>query len=129
MTTKVWTFDLEDGKHTVELEHGYFSGKRVICVEGRPLEKSQKLFDTGSDHQLRIGSHTVTVHIGTNGVSYNYDLILDGRSLKTGAEVGPRVPIPAWAWIFIAGCALITGVAWAIFVIFLIVIGRLVTRP
>lgn len=36
MARKVWTFELEDGSHSVELEHGYFSGERKIRVDGIP---------------------------------------------------------------------------------------------
>lgn len=42
MGKKVWEFTLEDGKHTVVLEHGYFSGKRVITVDGMPRIRTGK---------------------------------------------------------------------------------------
>ncbi len=38
METKVWTFNLSDGQHTVELDHGYWSGKRII--KGMALRKA-----------------------------------------------------------------------------------------
>jgi len=29
-----WEFDLDDGRHVVEFDHGYFTGKRKITVDG-----------------------------------------------------------------------------------------------
>ena len=35
MATKVWTFELEDGRHVVEIHHGYIGGKRVLKIDGK----------------------------------------------------------------------------------------------
>ena len=40
MHKKLWEFPLGDRKHTVLLEHGYFSGKRKITVDGRVIIRS-----------------------------------------------------------------------------------------
>ena len=55
MAKKVWTFELEDGSHTVELEYGCFSGKRTIRLDGKMVKQgATKLFDTGSEHVFEI---------------------------------------------------------------------------
>jgi hypothetical protein len=107
MANKVWAVKLEDGRHTVELEHGYFSGKRIIRVDGEQLESTTSIIDFGGEHSFQIGNHTGIVHIRTNGLTYNYDLSIDGRSIGTGKEVSASGPLHAWVWIFVAGCGLI----------------------
>jgi hypothetical protein len=90
----VWTLDLEDGRHTVELEHGFFSGRRAIRVDGRLLEQSGTTGNVstvlagwlgmGSERENSINGHGCVVQIRSNGVTYNYDLMVDGRSVSTG---------------------------------------------
>ncbi len=112
MTKRTWTLDLEDGTHTVHLNHGYFSGKRTITVDGRPVVQSASVkdaaFDTGSRQAFTIAGHPCEVRIETpNGLTYRYDLVVDGRSATTGRPVGARLPMPGWGWAFVALCALI----------------------
>lgn len=112
MTTRTWKVELEDGAHTVQLEHGYFSGKRTISVDGQPVVQTAKAshaaFDVGSQQAFTVAGHPCEVRIETpNGLTYRYDLIVDGRSVTTGQAVGARLPMPTWAWIFIVLCGLI----------------------
>lgn len=115
MAKKEWIFELEDGQHTVELEHSYFSGKRVIRVDGNLLESSTKvqhaLIDTGSEHKFNIGTHPCVVTISSNGITFKYDLIIDGRSVTTGQPAAASQPLPGWSWAFIIACGLIPVVA------------------
>lgn len=87
MTTKTWNFDLDGFKHTVVLEHGYFSGKRKIRVDGTLVEESKKLFDMGSDHVFTVAGHSCSIHIRTNWVTFFYDLAIDGISVTNRMPV------------------------------------------
>ena len=107
MANRTWTFKLEDGTHTVDLEHGYFSGKRTIYVDNKLVLEEKKSFDTGSAHSFQINGHTCTVHVQVKGFGFNFDCTIDGRSVETGQEVLPPLPLPGWAWIFIVGCGII----------------------
>jgi len=111
MAKAVWTIALEDGTHTVELEHSYFSGKRNIRVDGRPLELPAKtassIVDFGRDQPFKIGNHDCVVHIRTNGLTFSYDLSVDGRSVSTGERVSVAGPVPSWAWAFVVACGII----------------------
>lgn len=116
MAQRTWTIELEDGRHTIELDHGYVSGKRRISVDGRRIEETARakdaLFDIGSSHDFGIGRHRCTVVIRSKwGVAYEYDLLVDGRSVTTGAGALAPAPMPAWGYVFMAACGLIPVVS------------------
>ncbi len=79
MATKVWTFNLEDGRHVVEMQHGYLGGKRVMKVDGKVQEQSRKVFDTGSEHRFSISGHPCVLRILTDGLSFQFELHVDGK--------------------------------------------------
>lgn len=71
---KTWDVYVAGGKHTVELEHGYWSGSRKIFVDGLLVVKSQKLLDTGSVHMLDVGGKAYRLAIGAHGLKFSYEL-------------------------------------------------------
>ena len=79
MAKKVWVFRLEDGNHTVELEHGHWSGKRKIIVDGVPLESSRKIIDRGSVHHFQVSGSPCVLHIESGGFTFRYNLYVDGK--------------------------------------------------
>jgi Fas apoptotic inhibitory molecule (FAIM1) len=111
MTKKAWTVNLEDGKHLVELEHGYFSGKKVIYIDNiRVVEQQESVrsfLNSDTDHLIKIGDHEGIVHIRTNGLTFSFDLSVDGYSISTGKQVFLSKPLPSWGWWFVGVCALI----------------------
>lgn len=89
MAKKVWIIELDDEKHKIELEHGYFLGKRMIYLDGKLIEyRGYSLADSGSKNYFNINSHQLIVLI-TCGFkfSYSFDLIIDGVSVETGLPV------------------------------------------
>lgn len=123
MTKKTWQFELEDGTHQVELEHGFFSGKRKIQVDGRIVFESNEfrhlVFDTGGVHNFNVNSHPCAVIIRTdNGITFSYDLAVDGFSITTGKSIDSIKPVPAWVWLLIVGviyfflCVTIIPILW-----------------
>ena len=63
MAKKVWSFELADGHHTVELGHGLWSGKREITVDGVIVERSRKFWDFGSAHHFEVSGVPCVLHI------------------------------------------------------------------
>lgn len=111
MTKKTWHFQLEDGFHTVELDYGYFSGKRQIRVDGEvALQTGPHPFTSFSVDRVNVGRHSATVVIRANfsGFNYIYDIALDDEpTLEGGQYVRPMLPAPLWAWLFVLGCVII----------------------
>lgn len=114
MARRQWVVELSDGSHTVELDHSVITGKRAIRVDGRqvalPGEDTGSVIDFGGRARVAIGESTGVVHIRTNGLTYSYDLAIDGRSVETG-QSRPEPPpeeegrsVPAWGWVAVALC-------------------------
>ena len=96
MTIKTWNFALHGQLHTLILEHGIFSRKRAIVLDGQLLEHiPRNLIDFGSRHEYHMGSHSLVVVIRWKFVGFAYDLLVDGVSLTTGASEPRRVMNPA----------------------------------
>ncbi len=78
MAKKVWTFTLRDRRHTVELDHGYLSGKTCITVDGEQIERSRKI-GTGSVHNFQVSGVPCVLEIIESGIRFNYELFVDGN--------------------------------------------------
>ena len=69
MPKKSWTIQLEDGMHTVEMDHNLFSNKRMIRVDGQVVEQGKfSTFDFGGDSPFSIGERQAVLHMRMNGV-------------------------------------------------------------
>jgi hypothetical protein len=54
MAVRQWRLDIP-GPHTVVLEHGFWSGKCRLSVDGTLIEeRSGKLWDTGWEHRFEL---------------------------------------------------------------------------
>jgi hypothetical protein len=107
MAKKSWQVTLEEGRHDVELDHGFFSGKRVIRMDGNVVFESHTLkdlvFDTGGVCSFNIGRHPCAVIIRTNGLWSSFDLAVDGRSVESGRPLKEILPVPGWVWLVVYG--------------------------
>jgi hypothetical protein len=82
MTKKTWVFDLIDNRHEVILDHGIFSGKREISIDGVPLESSSKLYDLGSVHKFDVDGYSCVLRIKQKPLSFIYELYVDGNLIE-----------------------------------------------
>lgn len=131
MAKKVWTIELQENAHSnesradfssrrrtrnVQLDHNYWTAKRVIRVDGQQVPEAELesygRFGHGSDDLFWLDGHRCHVQIRSNGFVYLYDFAVDGYSVVTG---GPVVPweetegralrkMPGWGWLFIILC-------------------------
>ncbi len=111
MAEKTWTFRLEDGEHTVHLEHSLWSGRRTVTLDDRPLVDETKKFNILSEYPFQVNGHDGLIRVRSNGLAYNYDAAVDGKSLTTGRPLQASLPMPAWGWVFVAACVLIPVIA------------------
>jgi hypothetical protein len=79
MAQRTWEVDVQGIHHTVNLKHGYWSGRREIFLDGQPLVKDRHLIDKGSQHPFSIDGRSCELGITTNGITYDYYLLLDGQ--------------------------------------------------
>lgn len=79
MGQRSWTFATEGGQHTVQVEHGYWSGKRTITLDGNAVHKSTKFWDTGSEHRFDAGGKPCVLKIRNSPFHYDYELFVDGK--------------------------------------------------
>ena len=103
MSTKRWTVELEGRSHEVVLEHGYFSARRRITVDGAEVLDQRprgfgavRLWNTATEHPIVIAGHDCAVRIDPtiDNVSYMKFLIVDGRDVDSGK---PMPPLPVTA--------------------------------
>jgi hypothetical protein len=93
MTTKRWDFRDEDlREYSVEVEHGVLSGDRRILVNGREVFRGGKFSDTGGAHAFDVDGHSARLHIGSNGFTYAYHLIVGGLTIPPEGATIPRAP-------------------------------------
>lgn len=117
MAERTWTIELNDGSHVVELRHSYWTGRREIRLDGRIVHRGGNLLSNfGCTVELPVPGHEVAVLLRTNGVTFAYDLVVDGRSVTTEEEVDVRGPVligglPVIAHIFGPLCFMIPIVA------------------
>ena len=94
MSRHHWEFDLEDGRHIVEFEQGYFLGNRKITVDGTTTtERGRPFMDHSGQYPIRLEGHGAAVWVTTNGFTYAFDLVVDGKSVTSG-RTATRVPRP-----------------------------------
>jgi hypothetical protein len=93
-----WTFQLEDGNHTVELYHSPTSGQRAIQVDGAVIaETKPNLLELTGNNQFVIGTHTGTTEITTNTWwgTFAYELTVDGHKIPPVAPGTSPVNVAA----------------------------------
>jgi hypothetical protein len=97
-----WSISLDEQPYSINLNHGMFSGKRVIQVNGTTVHKSNKFFDVGtSEHPFQIDNHHCKITIHTVGAGITYNLYIDEKQQKkqkfTYIDIVRTMPL--WGWL------------------------------
>ncbi len=89
MPIKEWTFDLEQTKYTVLLEHGTILRRHKLFLNGQPVEPIENiLIEKGNRLSFNINEHLITVIIKCSGLSqFEYDLLVNGISVQSFGKV------------------------------------------
>src|SRR5437762_2387584 len=93
MARRVWTVEQGDRCHVITLEHGHWSGRRRIRVDGDLVHESQVLFDLGrTQHRFHVDQLRFAVVVRTNGATYGYHLVRDEPGNPRSTEPAPAAP-------------------------------------
>jgi hypothetical protein len=95
-----WEVDVDGTRHEVVVDHGYFSARRTIMVDGVPvvdirpsLFNAVRFWNTATEHAFRVDSHDAVVRIDPtiDNMTYKKFLFIDGRDVAGGAS---HTPLP-----------------------------------
>ena len=101
MGSQRWGVDVDGRRHEVVVNHGYFSARRTILLDGAPVIDIQpgpfnavRFWNTATEHVFKIGDHAATVRIDPtiDNMTYKKFLFIDGENVDGGAS---HVPLPA----------------------------------
>src|SRR5664279_2758190 len=103
MGREAWTVRLGDRDHRIEVDHGYWSQKVEIRIDGEVVHQSRPIVamsnDRGVDVPIRIDDHPGVVVIrpiftkrGMWVSGYRYALTVDGHPAGGSNELPPLVP-------------------------------------
>lgn len=100
MTRKRWDVELDGRPHAVELDHNYLTGRCRVNVDGHAVvdRRPSSLRDwfvlnvLPTEHRFEIDRRPCAVRIDPGVIAYAFDLIVEGRSLRTGRPATP----PPW---------------------------------
>ncbi len=98
-----WSVNLDDQPYKIDLEHGFFTGNRIITVNGVDVHKSRKFFDSGtSEHTFQIGAHSGKIRIRMMFDAV-YDLYVDGtpREQQKISTLSLLKTMPLWGWLLV----------------------------
>jgi hypothetical protein len=85
MARRIWNVSVENVDHTIEIRHSYLSGKKSLFLDGKQvLQTNEDIIRFKLDLRFAIGTHPCFVRIKPNGITYDYELVVDGISTQTG---------------------------------------------
>jgi hypothetical protein len=95
---RIWTFDLEDGSHTIQLDEDENPwGERSVIVDGRVRSHTRKGFvDLGRRVPFELAGHHCSVRFEYRGIVSEFapELIVAGRLIHTQWD-GRSLPLSA----------------------------------
>lgn len=137
MGSQLWEVDVEGKRHEIVVNHGYFSARRSVLLDGVPVIdirpdpfNAVRFWNTATEHTFRIDGHEAVVRIDPtiDNMTYKKFLFIDGRDVDGGAN---RTPLPGQhgdvregAWLAGYGGLLVQPFALAAFVIGQIAFAR-----
>jgi hypothetical protein len=103
MRKKSWEFNLDGKKHIVTFENKLTND--VLTVDGKIKEYPRDLPTlAGAEIDFKISGHKCFIKSKPKLTKFDYELIIDGKSVETGQETSKSLGVPNWVWIFIGAC-------------------------
>ncbi|OLC56184.1 MAG: hypothetical protein AUH85_07005 [Chloroflexi bacterium 13_1_40CM_4_68_4] len=85
----MWSARIDGVDHKIELEHGIWSGRRRLVVDGWEVHDTSRLFDLGGDINFAVAGHQGLLRIVPRSLGYVYAIALDGMWVNGGGLVTP----------------------------------------
>lgn len=80
MAKNIWTFALDGKPHRVELDHGFWSSRHRVLLDGECLFDKKVMLEFGAEVRFELDGHECIVHIDVPGrLAYAYALRIDGK--------------------------------------------------
>lgn len=77
--TTIWEINICSG-HTVRLDHGFWSGKALILLDGAEIfRRGLKIWDTGFEHRFQIEDVACIIRVLNRPCAFTYELYVDGK--------------------------------------------------
>lgn len=98
MGSQRWQVVVDGGRHEVVVDHGYFSARRSILVDGTSVVdvrpgpfNAVRLWNTATEHAFRVGGHEAVVRIDPtiDNMTYKKLLFIDGYDVDGGPGLTP----------------------------------------
>ena len=106
MPRRTWSARIDGVVHKIELEHGIWSGRRRLVVDGWEVHDTTRLFDLGGDVRFSVAGHQGLLRIAPRSLGYVYAIALDGLWVNGGGLVTYLPPFVRFASYAIVGHAL-----------------------
>lgn len=96
MGDRTWTVTVEGRQRQILLRHGYFSARRQVFVDGKPVLDVRpaglgfvRLWNTATDHEFTVDGHRCFVRIDptVDNMTYKKFLSVDGVDADSGAPM------------------------------------------
>lgn len=111
MKKRVWRVTSDVGTHVIELNYGRWTGRGALTIDGQTLARLDPRARLGPvvDHHFRLGGRDAVLQPAMDGYAFDYDLLVEGRSVDTGlpSPLARRLRWRGW----MAVVELLTGVA------------------
>ncbi len=110
MSRRTWEVRLDGRTRRVEVEHGYWTARRVVRVDKREvlriapplLTPAMDLAESSAEHPFVVDGHEFALRVRPTSWRYEIELIVDGRSATDGLPAGPLKPAMrapfGWRW-------------------------------
>ena len=70
----------QPSEHTVRIEHGFWSGRAAIYLDGEELfRRGIELWDTGFEHRFKIDGVPCILRVINRPFHFTYELWADGK--------------------------------------------------
>ena len=108
MSRRTYEVTLDRRTRHVVVEHGYWSARRVVRVDGverfrsspRSFRELTDLWQTSTEQPFDVDGHTFVLRVSPGLATYHVELVVDGRSLEDGLPAGPlrASAFPPYGW-------------------------------